>query len=149
MPSAPINLTVGTFRDITTTTDTPRWSTVSALEAVATPGQTRVTVPTGTTKLVVTGSGAIDLVFTILSSANDTSTYTPLGVWFVQTSGTQDPHGVANFSLQAITSSTITIRNLHVNSGPATAGPKWEYFLVIQRQDGKIGIIDPDIENDN
>ena len=147
MPSAPINLTVGTFRDITTTTDTPRWSTVSALEAVSTPGQDRVTVPTGTTKLIVSGSGLIDLVFTILSS--DTSTYTPLGVWFLQTSGTEDPHGVANFSLQGITSSTITIRNLHVNSGPATARRKWEYYLVIQRQDGKIGIIDPDIENEN
>lgn len=149
MPSAPINLTIGTFRDITTTTDTPRWSTVGTLVAVATPGQTRVTVPSGTTKLIVSGNGTIDLVFTILPPANDTSTYTPLGVWFVQTSGTQDPHGVANFSLQDITGNTITIRALHANSGPASARVTWEYYLVIQRQDGVIGIIDPDIENEN
>lgn len=147
MPTANINLTVGTFRDITATNDISRWSTATLTLPPPPPGPVRVTLASPT-KLVVSQPGAIDLVFTVLSSTAGDS-YTPQGLWFEQQSGNQDLHGLANFGLQDITGNTFTVRNLHVHSGPPANRPGWKYFLVIRRQDGALGIIDPEIENEN
>lgn len=147
MPSANINLTVQTFRDITTTNDPSRWSTASLALVSQTPGPVRVTL-SGTNTLIVSRPGAIDLVFTVLS-ADPAVSYTPQGLWFEQAAGAQDPQGLVNFGLSSIAGNTFTLENRHVHSGPPNSRPVWKYFLVIKRQDGVLGIIDPNIENEN
>jgi hypothetical protein len=140
MPTAKINLTVTQFRDINTTPDTPRWTSAAAPVITDNAGGKVSIDPADPNVIVVQGPAAIDLQFTILPAG-----FLPAGVIYKQIAGASDPKGKKNFNLGGLAGNTITIQDKMVDKGTQ----RWEFFVTIQDSTGAIGIIDPDIENEN
>ncbi len=78
----------------------------------------------------------------------------PLYPYFVQTAGGKDPTGVINFPLQE----RFVLRNgpnyevWFTDAWKQKGKPKkvsWQYFIAVQNQLGRLGIIHPVIENEN
>lgn len=95
--------------------------------------------------------GGITLSFQILSI--EQISYQPLGLSFLQlapTAAHNDPDGTATFDHASVSISGDTIQitdHWQQRHGPGAA---FEFFLLIRRTtDGKVGIIDPMIENEN
>ena len=146
MPTAKIKITVSTFRDINTTTATPRWTSIANPEVTDT-ANGKVTIDPATPMVIsVNGRAAIDLEFTILPLG----VFVPAGVAFVQKAGAGDPQGKKNFDLGQLTATTITINDKFSPPQPAGSKTRWKFFLLIQEvATGALGIVDPDIENEN
>lgn len=94
--------------------------------------------------------GGILLTFQVVANGN--ANYQPIGISFLQypsASVALDPNGTATFDHQniSIVNNTLQIPDRwQTRHGPDVA---FEFFLLVQREDGKLGIIDPMIENDN
>ena len=145
MPTAKINLTVTQFRDINTTPDNPRWSTASP-PVITDNANGKVEISaTNPDVIIVHGPAAIDLEFTILPAGQ----FLPAGIAYKQVAGATDPKGKKNFDLGTLAGNTITIRDKLVDKGNSGSAPRWEFFITIQDSTGALGIIDPDIENEN
>ncbi len=88
----------------------------------------------------------------IMVRAKISSGILPVGITFRQVEGTGDPDGTLNFPLSSrilgMNSSHrfLVIDDLHYLHGAPNAFV-WKCCVVIQKQDGAIGIIDPHIEN--
>jgi hypothetical protein len=146
MPTAKIDITVTTFRDINTTKDTPRWTAI-ADPVITDSANGKVTIdPKTPLQLTVKGPASINLEFTILPAG----VFVPAGVAFIQKAGTGDPQGKKNFDLGQLTATTITINDKFSPAQPHGSKTRWKFFLLVQQvATGALGIIDPDIENEN
>ena len=93
------------------------------------------------------GVGPIEI--TIGNSANYPSDgqITPKGFALVEKTNTGDPCGEKNFNSRSHSERNHTIRMqaLAHTGGGAT----WKLVIMIQHDDGRVGVIDPDVENDN
>ncbi len=69
--------------------------------------------------------------------------YRPLGFVLKRTQG-DDPNGWVNFGAFRLRKNVLTIRNFN----PHNDTEIFRYYILIQNKEGKIGIIDPEIEND-
>lgn len=147
MPTAKINLTVTTFRDINTTPDTPRWTAIAnPVITDSANGKVKIVDPEVPMKISVVGPASINLEFTILPAG----VFVPAGVAFIQQAGTGDPQGKKNFDLGQLTATTITINDKFSPPQPQGSKTRWKFFLLVQEvATGALGIIDPDIENEN
>lgn len=83
------------------------------------------------------------------------SAFTPVGLSFKQTVGSIDPKGKNNMPKDQIkiteppnSGPTLQFRDNCTNKGSAGT-LVWKYYLVIQDSTGVVGIIDPEIENQN
>ena len=145
MPTAKISLTVTQFADINTTANTPRW-TKAAAPVITDDAGGKVRISAGdANRIVARGPARIDLEFRILPAGQ----FSPAGIAYKQVAGTGDKNGKSNFDLGSLTASTITIMNKMTNSGSGDSAPRWEFFILIQDQNGALGIIDPEIENES
>ena len=141
--------------------DVPAGSFVDIIKTRALPGDDRlttatwtlraptatVTQPGGTGTLVVRGASMI--VFNLPAG----SPYRFAGVAFKGVRGSGDATGHGNFPKHHIQlkerndgSSSIFVQDVWGNHGPANTW-NWDFYLIIQDEAGDIGIIDPDIEN--
>lgn len=147
MPTAKINITIKTFRDINTTMDKSRWTEID--DPVVTDSANKkveIVDPLKPRIITVRGRASIDLEFTILPLG----VFVPAGVAFVQKGGAGDPQGKLNFDLGQLTATTITINDKFNPPQPVGSKTLWKFFLVIQEvATGALGIVDPDIENEN
>ncbi len=143
MPTAKISLTATQFADINTTANTPRWTKAAA--PVITDdagGKVRISA-SDPNRIVARGPARIDLEFRILPAGQ----FFPAGIAYKQVAGASDKNCKSNFDLGSLTASTIT--NKMANSGSGDSAPRWEFFILIQDQNGALGIIDPEIENES
>ena len=146
--AASITLTT-TFVDITVA---GQFSTATvALATIPPPGN--VSLVSGV--LHVTGAAA-NLQFTVDPVSGDTNSYNIIGVYAKgSTTGTfTDSHGKGSFDLPNphLNGNQCNILDKWVNfhAPLASGGVPYELFFVIQRQsDYAVGIIDPDVQNDD
>ena len=114
------------------------------------------------------------LHFRIRDENDRDTTYRALDISFVQyepqSSDDNDPSGLATFPQSSVSVPPLTIQaNAESPTGPGNPNTnilevynlwtghngkngdfKWRFFLLIQRvSDGKVGIIDPDLQNEN
>lgn len=153
------------------------WLTIDTTRNAAT-GRPFVTVCKGVgndhNKRVVLEKGII-LHFTILGAGGQTDTYKALDISFVQyepsTRSNDDPDGSLTFPQSSVSippatlqpgevgsNNTLEVYNLWTGhngnpndpTNPGGKDFKWRFFLLIQRNsDSAIGIIDPDLQNEN
>ena len=142
MPAS-ITLTITSFQDTDSTAAGSRYCTADMALAPDPAGK----VTQAGNRLRV--KGPTDLEFTIAAPAGSPESYFALGIVFK--SGSADKHGRNNFDIKnhKVNDAKISIRNNHSVSAPASSGGVvYEFFILIQRvSDGAIGIIDPEIEN--
>jgi len=97
--------------------------------------------------IVVTAE--VFLEFSVSAREGDRYTYSPVGISFNEMSrrrgGGRDPLGHAAFPRRTFASrgSTLQLSLFDANPEPA----EFKFDLVIQRSDGKLGVIDPTIRN--
>lgn len=72
---------------------------------------------------------------------------TPKGFALVVKNGSADSDGRENFNYRSHNEEdrTITMNALHADGG----GAKWKILVMVQHDDGRVGVIDPYIENEN
>lgn len=108
--------------------------------------------PDETGRLVLHVTAPINFTISVLSA--DTDEYSVLGIAFTQirmpgdVAPLSDPQGLRNFDNRIVgTGSTLSFRDNWSLNG---SGYGYEFRVMIQRaRDGAVGIIDPEIENDN
>lgn len=146
MPTAKIEITITKFRDIAATPDIPRWTEIDPPRLTDNAGGKVSIDPTTPMVVSVRGRASVNLEFTILPLG----VYAPAGIAFVQTAGTGDPLGKKNFDLGQLTESTITINDKFSPPQPPGTKTRWKYYLLVQETASRaLGIIDPEIENEN
>lgn len=97
--------------------------------------------------IVVTAE--VHLEFSVSAREGERHTYSPVGISFNEVSrrrgGGRDPLGHAAFPRRTFASrgSTLQLSLFDANPEPA----EFKFDLVIQRSDGKLGVIDPTIRN--
>ena len=97
--------------------------------------------------IVVTAE--VHLEFSVSAREGDRHTYSPIGISFNEMSrrrgGGHDPLGHAAFPTRRFVSrgSTLQLSLFDANPEPA----EFKFDLVIQRSDGALGVIDPQIQN--
>jgi hypothetical protein len=99
--------------------------------------------------LVVKG-GAAMLQFTIVPPAGSTDSFLALGLAFQGPS--TDPRGQQSFEINnlRLNGATLTIRDNFAKHGPQGSAPTYQFFVFIQRvSDGAMGIVHPDIQNED
>jgi len=139
--SAKITLTLTKFVDITTS-----GKFCTAVMGMAPSVSGRVSLITdiaGKQKLVVK-EGYADLDFQVLAPDGSSGKFKALGICFDGPPG--DARGDGSFELKNIhlDDDTVGIRNLKTKLGTYKV-----YFWIQRNSDGAMGIIDPDIENQN
>ncbi|MBM3856209.1 MAG: hypothetical protein FJ399_24125 [Verrucomicrobia bacterium] len=158
MPTAKITLNCTSFLDISTTNESPRWCVlgdstqtppVPKMTLTPDPSINNIVFVSGNT-ISTTGNAAIIFEFTISSP----SALTPLGIAFQQTAvGTggnaPDEDGSLTFNpadLSSKSANKIKVNNNRTKKNSA----KWKFYILVQRtSDRALGIIDPDVQNDN
>ncbi len=72
---------------------------------------------------------------------------TPKGFALISKVSTADPDGHINFNSRSHNEAnhTITMTARHVNG----RGRTWKLVILVQHDDGRVGVIDPDVENEN
>ena len=78
----------------------------------------------------------------------DDDVITPKGFALIaKASSNPDQDGLRDFNSRSHNESlkTITMNALHANG----YGARWKVMILVQHDDGRVGVIDPDIENDN
>ena len=71
---------------------------------------------------------------------------TPLGFALVEKITSLDPCGRDNFDARSHSEANHTVR---MNAKHQDVGVKWKLVIMVQQDDGQVGVIDPDIENEN
>ena len=91
---------------------------------------------------IVVEKGVVDLVFRVASTDPGVSYY-PVGISFLSESGGlgMDDFPTRCVAVDAFNNMMLTVHDANVNQ------TKFEFKLVIQRDDGDLGIIDPQINN--
>jgi hypothetical protein len=90
------------------------------------------------------GRSPLDVTFVVTPVGE----YRANSISFVQTNGTDDPTGTANFTKPSPNGHMITVTNVFAHAGRGENAPHWEFTIgVTQNSSGLSGIIDPGIEN--
>lgn len=145
---ARITLTVTQFRPVTGGTGETRWTDANI-----------TMLPHRAVRLEGDGGSAALAKFRVrraanfqieVVSANPGERYKALGVMFEQKfvaeGKASDAHGQLNFEAGAANGSTISFKVRH---DPRCTGNRYEFFVVVQNvTTGEIGIIDPEVENE-
>lgn len=151
MPTAKVTLNVTNFIGIDALVPPPRCTTV-ANPIITDSANGKLTLDaTDPTLLVVNGRASLNIEFTIGAAASlqPPNSFSPAGIAFKQKVGGTDPKGKGNFDFVSLTPTTITINAKNVDHGTGAAAPRWSFYILIQDQANLLGIIDPDIENEN
>jgi hypothetical protein len=97
--------------------------------------------------IVVTAE--VHLEFSVSAREGDRHTYSPVGICFNEMSrrrgGGRDPLGHAAFPTRTFASRGRSVQLSLFDANPEPA--EFKFDLVIQRSDGKLGVIDPQIRN--
>lgn len=146
-----INIKVTDFRNINDTGDAGRFCLIKKIEDVdisetpaANPGQGLVQRLDGddrTIRLKKPTSGHIDLEFEVFGPGGGTD-YTVAGI-ILNNRGFDTKHSKGNnFDAPKVEDNKVTITNRYVRGRTF-----WELYIAIQHSDGRIGLIDPGVEN--
>ncbi|MGH8183394.1 MAG: hypothetical protein ACREPH_07025 [Rhodanobacteraceae bacterium] len=94
--------------------------------------------------IVVTGAAFLE--FSVSTREGDRYTYSPVGISFKELRGSDhDPLGHAAFPTRGFASLSNAMQLSLFDANPEQA--EFKFDLVIQRSDGRLGIIDPTIRN--
>lgn len=104
------------------------------------------TVSQGRVNDPIAVTGPVFLEFSLTAREGDRYTYSPVGISFKEVRGSnRDPLGHAAFPTRRFASLGNAMQLSLFDANPEPA--EFKYDLVIQRSDGKLGIIDPTIRN--
>lgn len=147
---AKINVTLpaGGFVDIIHTTAGPGYPRLcNAAWQLVTPAPTGISQPGGAgTTICVTRAMLIDFV---LQSPG----YTFAGIAFRLVNGGGPGNGSDDMKKEHITIDAtgmkLSIKDSWANHGKPSSNPwNWDFYIIVQNDSGNIGIIDPDIQNE-